>query len=153
MIADRDSPEIGVVAGRNRDIRGTEYDTTIGLRLKIPFGTEARNAPRRAAAQAEVMSAQAEYAGARRQIEAELANARQALAAVQEQAPLVEARLQAVRQAVARLRRSYDAGEIGLVDLLRVRGTLYDAEAASLANRLAATRARARLNQALGLVP
>ena len=45
LIANRDSPEIGVVAGRNRDIRGTEYDTTIGLRLKPLFATDARNAP------------------------------------------------------------------------------------------------------------
>jgi outer membrane protein TolC len=153
VIANRDSPEIGVVAGRNRDIRGTEYDTTIGLRLKLPFATEARNAPRRAAAQADVLAAQAEYAGARRQIEAELANSRQALAAAQAQGPLVEARLQVVRQAVSRLRRSYDAGEIGLTELLRGRSTLYDAETASLIRRLAAARARARVNQALGLVP
>jgi outer membrane protein TolC len=153
VIANRDSPEIGVVAGRNRDIRGTEYDTTIGLRLKLPFATEARNAPRRAAAQADVLAAQAEYAGARRQIEAELANSRQALAAAQAQGPLVEARLQVVRQAVSRLRRSYDAGEIGLTELLRGRSTLYDAETASLIRRLAAARARARINQALGLVP
>ena len=153
MIANRDSPEIGVVAGRNRDIRGTEFDTTIGLRLKLPFATEARNAPRRTAAQADVLAAQADYAGARRQIEAELAGARHALAAAQDQTPLIEARLQAVRQAVARLRRSYSAGEIGLVDLLRVRSTLYEAEEASLANRLAAARARSRVNQAAGLVP
>jgi outer membrane protein TolC len=153
VISNRDSPEIGVVAGRNRDIRGTEYDTTIGLRLKVPFATDARNAPRRAAAQADVLTAQAEYAGARRQIEAELAGARHALAAAQDQTPLIEGRLQAVRQAVARLRRSYNAGEIGLVDLLRARSTLYEAEEASLANRLAAARARSRLNQAAGLVP
>lgn len=153
VIANRDSPELGVVAGRNRDIRGTEYDTTIGLRLKVPFATEARNAPRRAAAQAEVMAAQAEYAAARRQIEAELSSARQALAAAQDQIPVIEGRLQAMRQAAARLRRSYDAGEIGLSELLRGRSTLYDAEAASLANRLAAARARGRVNQAAGLAP
>jgi outer membrane protein TolC len=153
IISNRDSPEIGVVAGRNRDIRGTEYDTTVGLRLKIPFATEARNAPRRAAAQAEVLAAQAEYAGTRRQIEAELAGACQALAAAQDQTPLIEARLQAVRQAVARLRRSYDAGEIGFTELLRGRSTLDDAEAANLGNRLAGARARSRVNQAAGLVP
>jgi cobalt-zinc-cadmium efflux system outer membrane protein len=149
LISNRDSPEIGVVAGRNRDIRGTEYDTTIGLRLKVPFATEARNAPRRAAAQADVLAAQADYAGARRQIEAELAVARHALSAAQYQTPLIEARL----QAVARLRRSYNAGEIGLADLLRARSTLYEAEEAGLANRLAAARARSRVNQAAGLVP
>ena len=51
---------------------------------------------------------------------------------------------------MAKLRRSYDGGEIGLFELLRARGTLYDAEAASLNNRLAAARARSRINQASG---
>ena len=87
LISNHDSPEIGVVAGRNRDIRGTGYDTTIGLRLKVPFATDARNAPRRAAAQADVLAAQAEYAGARRQIEAELAAARHARGRAQDQTP------------------------------------------------------------------
>ena len=100
-----------------------------------------------------MLTAQAQYAGARRQIEAELAGARHALGAAQDQTPLIEARLQAVRQAVARLRRSYNAGEIGLFDLLRARSTLYEAEEASLANRLAAARARSRVSQAAGLVP
>ena len=153
QIATRDSPEIGVLASRNRDIRGPEYDTMVGVRLKVPFATEARNAPRLAAAQADLLTAQAEYASAQRQIEAELTSARQALTAAQEQAPLIAARVQSARQAVARLRRSYDAGEIGLSELLRGRTGLYDAEAASAANKLAVVRARARVNQAAGLVP
>ena len=88
------------------------------------------------------------------EIEAELAGARQALAAAQDQTPLIEGRLQAVRQAVARLRRSYTMpARSDLTDLLRARSMLYDAEAANLTNRLAAARARSRVNQAMGLVP
>jgi outer membrane protein TolC len=60
---------------------------TIGRRLKVPFSTDARNAPRRAAAQADVLTAQAQYAGARRQVEAELASTRHAFAAAQDQTP------------------------------------------------------------------
>ena len=152
-IADRDSPEIGIVGSRNRDIRGAEYDSMVGLRLKIPFSSEGRNAPRRAAAQAELTAAQAEYAAAQRQVEAELSAARQALAATQDQAPLVAARLKALRQAEAKLKRSYEAGEIGLAELLRNRTALYEAEAANAANRLGVLRARGRINQAAGLVP
>jgi outer membrane protein TolC len=99
------------------------------------------------------VAAQAEYTGARRQIEAEPVSARQVLAVAQDQTPLIEVRLKAVRQAVAPLRRSYDAGEIGFSELLRGWSTLYDAEAASLGNRLASARARSRVNQALGLIP
>ena len=151
--ATRDSPEVSVLANRNRDIRGTEYDTMVGVRLKVPFATEARNAPRLAAAQADLLTAQAEYASAQRQILAELTSARQTLLGAQDQAPIIAARVQSARQAVARLRRSYDAGEIGLSELLRGRVALYDAEAANAANRIGIARARARVNQAAGLVP
>lgn len=153
VITNRDNPDIGVLGSVSRDFRETQYDKLIGLRLRIPFATEARNAPRRAAAQADVMAAQADYAGARRQIEAAVADARQLLTAAQQLAPIVEARLQAIRRAVARLRQSYNAGEIGLTELLRARSGLYDAEAASLLNRLGVARARSRVNQAFGLVP
>ena len=152
-IADRDSPEIGIVASRNRDIRGPEYDSMIGLRVKIPFSSESRNAPRRAAAQAEVLAAQAEYAAVKRQIEAALAAARQNLAAAHGQQPLIAARLRTLRQAEARLKRSYDAGEIGLAELIRGRAALIDAEAAAAENRIAVQRARGEINQALGLIP
>ena len=152
-IATRDSPEIGVFLGRNRDVRGDEYDATVGLRLRIPFATEARNAPRRAAALAEVTAAQAEYAAAEREIRVELSNAQQALAATEAQTSLLEGRVRAVQSTLARLQRSYNAGEIGLLEVLRARVSLFEAEIARARNRLDIGAARARVNQALGIVP
>lgn len=152
-IATRDSPEIGVFAGRNRDIRGTEYDMTVGLRLRIPFAAESRNAPRRTAVEAELTAAQAEYAAAEREIRVEVATAEQALAAAEAQTPLIEQRLQAVRASATRLQRSYKAGEIGLIEVLRARVAVFEAELAQTQNRLAVVRGRARVNQALGMAP
>lgn len=152
-IATRDSPEIGVVVGRNRDTFTTQYDTTIGLRLRVPFATEARNAPRRAAALAEVEAAQAEYAAAKREIGVEVATAQQELAAAEAERPLVDGRLQAARSALSRLQGSYNAGQIGLIEVLRARVAVFDAEVAQASNRLAVGQARARVNQALGVVP
>lgn len=151
--ATRDSPEIGVFVGSNRDTFGTQYDTTVGLRIRLPFSTEARNAPRRAAAVAEVTAAQAEYAAAERELRVELATAQQELAAAESQAPLVAGRLQAVRSALTRLQGSYDAGEIGLIEVLRARIALFDAEVAQVRNHLAIGQARATVNQALGVIP
>ena len=152
-ISDRDSPEIGVVAGRNRDVRGDDYDSTIGLRLRVPFATEGRNAPRRAAAQAEVSAALAEYAAAQREIRLDTDTSRAALAAAEEQSTLLDRRLQAVRDSVRRLERAFAAGEIALVEVLRGRVALFEAELAEARNRMAVLRARAHLNQALGAVP
>ncbi len=152
-IATRDSPQIGAFAGRNRDIFGTVYDTTIGVRFRLPFATEARNAPRQAAAIAEVEAAEAEYAAAEREIRVEVATAQQELAAAEAESPLVGGRLQALRSALARLQGSYSAGEIGFIEVLRARIALFDAEVAQARNRLAIGQARARINQALGVIP
>ena len=152
-IATRDSPELGVFAARNRDTFNTQYDTILGLRLRIPFASEGRNAPRRAAALAEATAAQAEYAAAEREVRAELATAQGGLAATMAQAPLVERRLQAERSALGRLQRSYNAGEIGFSDVLRARAALFDAEIAESTNRIKVQQARSRINQALGVVP
>lgn len=152
-IATRDSPEIGVSASRNRDTFGTQYDTTVGLRLRVPFATDARNAPRQAAAEAELAAAQAEYASAEREIRVETAAAQQALAASEAAAPLVEQRLQSIRASAARLQKSYNAGEIGLIEVLRAQVAVFEAELSQVQNRLAVAQARARVNQALGLIP
>lgn len=147
------SPRIGVFADRSRDIFGTTYDTTVGVRLSVPLPSEARNAPLRAAALAKLAAAQAEYDAAAREIRLELATARQELAAAEAEAPLVAARLRAVRSALTRLQGSYGAGQIGLIEVLRARVAVFDAEVAQARNRLAIVRARGRVNQALGLAP
>jgi outer membrane protein, heavy metal efflux system len=152
-ISNRDSPEIGVVANRFRDIRGQEYDTTLGLRLRIPFATEARNAPRLASARADLAEANAEYGAAQRELKLVLLNACETLAAAEEQTALVQDRVKAARDAAARLQRSYEAGQIGLIELLRSRVALFEAETAAAQNRIAVAQARSRVNQALGLVP
>ncbi|MFZ1415303.1 MAG: TolC family protein, partial [Defluviicoccus sp.] len=49
--------------------------------------------------------------------------------------------------------RSVRAGEGALVELVRARANLFDAEVARLQSQIAVMRARSRLNQALGLDP
>ncbi len=112
-----------------------------------------RNAPRPAAAEAELTAALAEGGAAERAVRLDLADARCGLAALEVETPLIKARLQAVQSAVGRLRRSYGAGEIGVFDLLRGQGTLFEAEIGETRNRIAIECARARVNQALGVVP
>lgn len=152
-IATRSSPEIGVFTTRTRDTFARQYDTAVGLRLRFPFSTRARNAPRQAAAEAELNAALAQRAAAERKIRRDVANAKQALASSEAQTPLVDGRLKAMRQVLSRLQLSYDAGNIGLFEVLRARVALFDAEIAQARNRLAVAQARSRVDQALGVVP
>ena len=134
----RESPEIGLL-GRSSREAGNNYDNRVGLQFRLPFATEARNAPRQAAAEAELTAA---AANVRRQVDLQAARARLDLGAVQQA-------LGTVRQRVAVLRRqrglsedAYRGGQASLGDVIRVRALATEAE-------VAVWQARSRVNQAL----
>jgi outer membrane protein, heavy metal efflux system len=121
--------------------------------VRVPLAAEARNALRRADAQAERTRAEAELAQVRRLVEGEITIARDGLLAADE-----ARRVAADRRAVAdrqfdAARRAFRAGEIGAFDLFRVRQLQQEALAADAQARVAAGRARSRLNQAFGALP
>lgn len=148
----RDNPELGVFGRREVGDR-SEQGTSFGLRLRLPLATEARNAPRRADAQAELTRATAELAQRRRLVNAEIAAADAALRAAEATARLARERLGVADRQLGLARRAFQGGEIGLFDLYRVRQLQVDAAGAEARAAVAAGRARSRLNQALGAVP
>ena len=148
----RDNPELGVF-GRGQDGTRTEQGVSVGLRLRVPLGTEARNAPRRADAQAELTRATAELAQRRRLLEAEIGAANAALRAAEAVGRLARQRLEVADQQLGIARRAFQAGETGLFDLYRVRQLQLDAAGAEARASVAAGRTRSRLNQALGAAP
>lgn len=149
----RDSPEIGVIARRNRDIGGRVYDNSIGVEFRIPFATEARNGPRRANAQAELTEASALYAAAEREVGTEQRKARVAYDAALAQRDLARERAKTLAQQSALVGRGYRGGETSLFEAVRSRSLAYDAEAARVRADIGVVRAIGRLNQAFGIMP
>jgi outer membrane protein TolC len=148
----RDNPEIGFFARSQAGIV-TEEGTSLGVRLRVPLAVEARNAPRRADAEADRTRAVAELEQARRTLEGEARLARIAL-----QSAATSRRLAAERRAIAdrqlaAARTAFASGEINAFDLFRVRGLQVEATAEEARAAVAEGRARSRLNQALGWVP
>ena len=149
----RDSPEIGVIVRRNRDIGGTVYDNSVGVELRIPFATQARNAPRRAAAQADLTEASVGYAAAEREIGTEQKKARVGYDNALAQRGFARERARTLAQQSALVRRGYQGGEVSLFDTVRAGTLATDAEAASVRADIGVARAVSRLNQAFGIVP
>ncbi len=148
----RDNPEVGVF-GRNEDGRLTEQGVSLGLRLRVPLATNARNIPRTAAAQADLTRAVAERALRRRLLEAEIEAARVALRLAEEAARIARRRLSVANQQLDLGRRAFNAGETGLFDLYRIRQLQLEAASTQAQAEVTTGRARSRLNQALGVVP
>jgi outer membrane protein TolC len=148
----RDNPELGVF-GRGQDGRLTEQGASLGVRLRVPLATEARNLPRRMEAEADITRATAELAQRRRLLEVSIESAAAGMRAAEANARLARQRLGIADQQLDVARRAFRAGETGLFDLYRVRQLWLEAAAAEARTAVDRGRARSRLNQALGVVP
>jgi outer membrane protein, heavy metal efflux system len=148
----RDNPEVGIF-GRGQGGPVTEEGVSMGLRLRLPLATEARNAPRRADAEAERTRAVAELAQTVRVLEGEVARARTGLAAADTARRLAAERRGVADRQLAAARIAFASGEIGAFDLFRVRQLQLEAAAEDARAAVALGRARSRLNQALGVAP
>lgn len=150
-VQNRDSPEVALLGVVERELDNEPYDKRIGVRLVIPFATEGRNEPRRKANEVERTRALAELQASDYQIEAEIAKAEADLAAARERAALAEERYRAFAERLGLVEQSIRVGEGALVELVRARAGLFEADLARLHSRIAMMQARSRLNQALGL--
>lgn len=147
----RDNPEVGVFGRSTTDAIGTSQ--AVGGKLRFPFATEARNVPRLAAADAEIVRAVAEGEKVRRDIEAETRRALGEIAATRRELDLAAQRLAVATEQQNLARRSFDLGESGLFEFLRARQIFIDARRGQAVSDVAHARARARLNQAYGQMP
>jgi len=149
----RDPMSIGVGITRERSAFGAASENSVRLAIKIPFGTDNRNAPRIAAARAELDAAQAELDATQRQVQTELASALAEFdAARRTQASMAErARLSTEVQAL--VAKAYRLGESDLPTRLRADSEKFEADLSLARARVGLQRAISQLNQALGLLP
>lgn len=149
----RDAPELGVQVQTARDVSGADYQNSVRFGLRIPFSGEARNRPLLAAANGDLIRAEAELAQATAELENELQTAQAELANAERGEELARARRQGATERLRLMRRGFDLGELSLAQLLLARGQANEAEAATTRAGLSLAAARARLNQARGVLP
>jgi outer membrane protein TolC len=149
----RDPPEVGISYRADRAGSGQPSDRTIGVFVRIPFATDARNLPRETAAQTELMTARAELQRTERVLRSDIDAATAALSLAEQQLALNQERSAALAERATLLRKTFDLGEIGLTEALRAQNQALDAEADLARQRARHGLAIATLNQALGVLP
>jgi cobalt-zinc-cadmium efflux system outer membrane protein len=152
--ADRRDPlEVGVGVTRERPAFGAANERSVKLSLRVPLGGDSRNAPKLAAARAELDAAEAEAEAAQRGANAERIAAAGELEAAQraEAAAAQRARLAAEVQGL--IAKSYRLGESDLPTRLRAETERFEAELAHARAQVESRRAISKLNQAYGLLP
>ena len=149
----RDVPELSVGVIRDRSLASDPSLTSLRVAVRIPFGGTHRNAPRLAAARAELDTAQAELDAAERQIALDQTTARDAVQAAKTAERLATERATLSLEAQALVAKAYRLGESDLPIRLRTDNERFDAELALARARVESQRAAARRLQSSGLLP
>ncbi|WP_240480793.1 TolC family protein [Curvibacter sp. PAE-UM] len=148
----REAPEVAV-SYRQEQGGGASTQDSVGVKLRLPFGTQDRNLPLEAAARGELEVAETSEQRLREQLGASLAAARLALRSAQERLEAEGERAALLQERAGLLRRAFAAGELALPELLRALSAASQAQAAWARQQAALGLARARYQQALGWLP
>ena len=149
----RDAPELSVRYREEVPGLGQVTRRGLGVGLRIPFGTDGRNAPLQAAAAGELEVAEANARRLNDQLDAELQTTRSALVRAARQLATARTRAALLRERAQLVERSFRAGETPLPELLRTVNAAARADAALVRQRAALGLAHAQRQQALGVLP
>jgi outer membrane protein, heavy metal efflux system len=127
--------------------------TTARIGVSIPFGSAQRAAPRVAQAGAELAESQASTLLTRQQLEADVATAESAVAAIERRIGALVERVRLANEVAELYAKAYRLGELDLPTRLRAEGERASANLALSRARIELKHALSRVNQSLGLLP
>lgn len=151
-LQDRNDPEIGVV-GINEKQYGAPWDTRFGVVLRFSFASEARNAPRRAAAEEQLTQAEARLEEARRRIVAQYRQANATLISAERGAAVAVRAARELAQRQDMVERSWKQGEMPLIEVVRANASAFDAAFSAARSRTLLEAARLEVVIAQGVIP
>lgn len=149
----RDAPELTVGVRQDTPGRAEASQGSLVVGLRLPFGTDDRNRPLEAAALAELDVAEIHEQRLRERLDSDIAAARDAQRAAEAQLEAETARASLLRERATLIDKSFRAGETPLPDQLRALAAAGQADSVVARQTAALGLARARLQQALGLLP
>jgi outer membrane protein TolC len=149
----RDAPELTVGVRQDMPGRGEASQGSFVVGLRLPFGTDDRNRPLEAAALSELDIAQTHEQRLRERLQSDIASAHESQRSAQIQLDVETNRAELLRERAVLIEKSFRAGETPLPDLLRALAAAAEADSAIARQTAALGLARARLQQAFGLLP
>lgn len=148
-----DPPTVGLAMRHERDNPASPSSRSVGITVQIPIGTASRNRPLEYAARTELETAAAKLAQVEVSVQADIELARQQLMAAEQALQTASERTHLAREHTELIEKAFRLGERGLNELLRSRALSHEADVNERHQQVAVGLARARLNQALGIMP
>ena len=148
-----DPPTVGVSMRREQDSFAGGNSRSVGIAVQIPLGTNARNRPLETAALTQIQSAAAEAAQAEAVLQGDVELARKQFATAEQALGTATTRAALMHEHTQLIEKAFRLGERGLAELLRSEALSHEADVAVHQQQIAVGLARARLNQAFGVLP
>lgn len=149
----RDPPELLLRIRQDVPGRGESAQNSIGVGVRIPLGTEGRNQPLQAAALSELDVAQTLQQRTEERLAADAVTAQASVQTAEQQLETDRQRTALLRERATLIERSFKAGETPLPELLRALAAAAHANTSFARQHVALGLARARLQQAFGILP
>ena len=139
--------------GKQDRADGAPDEASLVFQLRIPLGESPGYRRATAEAAQQRRQRQTELARVKQELTQTLIESRQSLIAARKLLPLARQQAETTRQALALSRQNYEAGEIGLQDLLIVQKEHLQAQLELALAKARSIRAYQQLNQAAGILP
>ena len=146
-------PSLWLGGKTTKAVAGSEYESSVGVEISMPFGTGAHAAPALAEAESSLTQAQVDDAGARLELEDRLAEALFDLARAETAITQAGRRNRLADESLTLNKRAFSLGETDLIHLLQAQADALAARHDLEIRRLERAHAIARLNQAQGVIP
>lgn len=153
LIQTRNNPELILATTRDRGTRGEEWQNTITLGIRIPFGSESRNRSKTGLAHAEAIETESLLRLEWERLLSDLEASRIRVESTQTQLAAAEKRAVLARESKGFFDKSFRLGETDLPTRLRIELETVEAERQVARTRTELASAISSLRQALGLLP
>jgi len=133
------------------------FDTTdnnsVGVHVRVPFGSETSAAPIRAAAEMVVGNALTEREAMRFELEAAMHEAEHNLSVSRAELSIATKQYEIAKESFSLAQKAFQLGETDLVSLMRVQAQTFEAERAFTTRQIQVQWDIARYNQTVGVLP
>ncbi|QPK61651.1 TolC family protein [Methylomonas sp. LL1] len=146
-------PKINLGAKSSRDQRGGDDMQSVGIGVVIPFGHSTYDAPEIASAHLELNQALAQREHLQRQLEKNLHEALHAVEVTHQEVTIANQMKDIAAKHLAMTEVSFNAGEINLLDLLKIQARSLEAIRNAKEQEIRLQRNIAMYNQAVGVQP
>jgi outer membrane protein, heavy metal efflux system len=152
-VESRENPQILLNMRRIQGGFDFTHNDSMGIKIRIPFGSDVRTAPIKAMAASEVGNAMSNKESLRMKLEQAMHEAEHNIEVSNAELEIAKQQHVIAKQSLTLTQKAFELGEMDLVNLLRAQAQFFESERAYSSRQIQLKWDIARYNQAVGVLP